>query len=85
MSTPAYCLPLDVDDYLCGEQDSPIRHEYVAGQTFAMAGADEAHNRIAGNLFFHLRAGTRGTPCAVFINDMKVRVRRPATLSITRT
>ena len=74
MSTPAYCLPLDVDDYLRGEQDSPIRHEYVAGQTFAMAGADEAHNRIAGNLFFHLRAGTRGTPCAVFINDMKVRV-----------
>ena len=74
MITPAQCLPLDVDDYLRGEQDSSIRHEYVAGQTFAMAGADEAHNRISLNLAFHLRAGTRGTPCAVFINDMKLRV-----------
>ena len=74
MSTPAQRLPLAVDDYLGGEQDSPIRHEYVAGQTYAMAGAGVAHNRIAGNLFFHLRSATRGTPCAVFISDMKVRV-----------
>ena len=74
MSIPASCLPLDVDEYLRGEQDSPIRHEYVAGHTHAMAGADEAHNRISLNMAFHLRAATRGTPCAVFISDMKVRV-----------
>ena len=74
MSIPATCLPLAVDEYLRGEQDSPIRHEYVAGQTHAMAGADLAHNRISLNLAFHLRAATRGTPCAVFISDMKVRV-----------
>ena len=74
MNLPAQSFTIDVDDYLHGEQESPIRHEYIAGQVYAMAGADEAHNRIAGNLFFHLRAATRGTTCAVFISDMKVRV-----------
>ncbi len=67
-------LPLLPDEYLAGEQDSDIRHEYLAGQVFAMAGAGEKHNRIAGNVFFHLRAAARGKPCGVFISDMKVRV-----------
>lgn len=39
-----------------------------------MAGAEERHNRIAGNLFFHLRAAARGSPCGVYISDMKLRV-----------
>jgi Uma2 family endonuclease len=74
MAQTALSQPIDVDAYLQGELISDIRHEYVAGQVFAMAGAGETHNRIAGNLFFHLRAATRGIPCGVFISDMKVRV-----------
>lgn len=74
MSQTAHVPYIDPDAYLSGEQTSDIRHEYVAGQVFAMAGAGEAHNRIAGNIFFHLRAATRGTPCGVFISDMKARV-----------
>ena len=75
MSQSALSRPVDIDAYLQGELSSDIRHEYVAGQVFAMAGAGEAHNRIAGNLFFHLRSATRGTPCGVFISGMKVRVK----------
>jgi Uma2 family endonuclease len=63
-----------VEDYLEGEQWSDIRHEYVAGEVYAMAGAGERHNRIAGNVFFHLRSATRGTHCGAFMSDMKVRV-----------
>ncbi|TVQ88203.1 MAG: Uma2 family endonuclease [Chromatiaceae bacterium] len=74
MPVPAVDLPISVADYLAGEQHSPIRHEYLAGAVRAMAGADEAHNRISLNLAFHLRAATRGQPCAVFISDMKVRI-----------
>jgi len=74
MSLPAHMSPLSVAEYLQGEQQSEVRHEYVAGQVFAMAGAGETHNRISLNLAFHLRAATRGTPCATFISDMKVRV-----------
>jgi Uma2 family endonuclease len=61
-------------EYLEGEQRSDIRHEYLAGQVFAMAGAGENHNRISLNIAFHLRAATRGKPCGVFISDMKLRV-----------
>jgi Uma2 family endonuclease len=75
MNQPAVNLTISVEDYLDGELHSEIRHEYIAGAVFAMAGAGEAHNRISGNLFFHLRAATRGTPCGVFMSDMKVRVR----------
>ncbi len=74
MNLPAQMPLLSVAEYLDGEQRSDIRHEYVAGQVFAMAGAGEKHNRISLNLAFHLRAATRGTPCGTFISDMKVRV-----------
>ncbi|MFA7240526.1 MAG: Uma2 family endonuclease [Sulfuricellaceae bacterium] len=67
------CL-IPIKEYLEGEQRSEIRHEYLAGQVELIAGAGEKHNRIAGNLFFHLRAAARGKECGVFISDMKVRV-----------
>jgi Uma2 family endonuclease len=65
---------LGFEAYLAGELRSPVRHEYLAGQVYAMAGAGERHNRIALNLAFKLRRTARGGPCGVFIADMKVRV-----------
>ncbi len=61
-------------DYLEGEKYSQIRHEYVAGQVFAMSDTSRAHNRIAGNLFTWLRGKTAGTPCEVYMSDIKVRI-----------
>ena len=62
-------------DYLLGELASEIRHEYVDGEVFAMAGAGEAHNLIAGNIFAKLRGLVRGGPCRIYISDMKLRVK----------
>jgi len=70
----ATVLPVAEADYLSGELASAVRHEYVAGHIYAMAGAGKAHNLIAGNLFSHLRAHLRGKPCRGFIADMKVHV-----------
>lgn len=70
----AYLPSLSADDYLSGELKSDIRHEYIDGEVYAMAGAGEAHNLIAGNVFSRLRGLMRGGPCRVFISDMKVRV-----------
>jgi Uma2 family endonuclease len=65
---------LTADDYLAGELGSGIRHEYVDGEVYAMAGAGEPHNLIAGNVFAKLRNLVRGGPCRVFISDMKLHV-----------
>jgi Uma2 family endonuclease len=65
---------LSPENYLAGEAESQVKHEYVDGQIFAMAGASERHNRIAMNIAFHLRAAARGTPCGVFMSDMKLRI-----------
>jgi Uma2 family endonuclease len=65
---------LTVEEYLSGELHSGVRHEYIGGTAYAMAGASEEHNAIAGNLFAALHAHLRGKPCRVFFVDMKARV-----------
>ncbi|HAN75345.1 MAG TPA: hypothetical protein DCQ51_19970 [Planktothrix sp. UBA8407] len=68
-------LPLlTVEDYLNAEANSQTRHEYVGGYVFAMAGASEEHNIIAGNIYALLRPHLRGSSCRVFVSDMKVKV-----------
>ena len=68
---PNYISP---EDYLAGEELSPIKHEYIDGQVYAMAGASDAHVTITGNLFALLRNHVRGTGCRVYMADMKVQI-----------
>lgn len=67
-------LPVDPDEYLRLEAESPIKHEYVNGEVYAMAGATDAHVTIALNIASMLRSHVRGTGCRVYIADMKLRV-----------
>jgi len=62
------------EEYLEGERYAEVRHEYVDGYVYAMAGASDDHNRIAGNIFAELRERLRGHRCEPFINDMKVKI-----------
>ncbi len=66
--------PLSPDEYLQLEADSPIKHEYLDGEVYSMAGASDSHVTIAGNLFALLRSHVRGSGCRVYIADMKVRI-----------
>lgn len=65
---------LSIEDYLLGEQSSEVRHEYVNGQVFAMAGASLRHNEISLNLAFALRSAAQGKPCRVYVSDVKVHI-----------
>lgn len=64
------------EDYLRLEAQSPVRHEYVGGEMFAMTGGTLRHNAIALNIATALRAHLRDTPCRAFMNDVRVRVAR---------
>ncbi len=68
---------ISVEDYLAGELESPIKHEYIAGVVHAMAGARNAHNIIAGNTYVALHNRLKGRPCRPFNSDTKIRVRLP--------
>lgn len=63
---------LSVEDYLHFEQAGEIRHEYVDGQIYAMAGTTRSHNQICANLVSRLRSAVRGTPCRAYFSDVKV-------------
>jgi Uma2 family endonuclease len=62
------------EEYLAWEAEQDGKHEYVAGEIFAMVGATDRHVTIAGNLFAALREHLRGGPCRVYIADMRLRV-----------
>lgn len=64
-----------VEDYLAGERRSEVRHEYVAGDIYAMAGASRTHNRIGRNLLNTLSRQLLGKGCEPFGTDLKVRIR----------
>src|SRR5438874_9406984 len=68
---------ISVEDYLAGELVSPVKHEYVGGVVYAMAGARNAHNLIATNTVGALYARLRGGPCRPFNSDTKIRIRLP--------
>jgi Uma2 family endonuclease len=76
MMQSAKLVYVSEQEYLEAELKSEVRHEYVAGQVFAMVGASRAHNRISGNIYSRLLAHLRGGPCSVFMADVKVRVPR---------
>jgi Uma2 family endonuclease len=65
---------VSMEEYLEGERLSEVRHEYVAGHIYAMAGASDDHNRIVGNIFSALHQRLRGRRCEPFMADMKLKV-----------
>ena len=75
-AVPRATIWISPEDYLAGELSAEVRHEYVGGRVFAMAGASADHNRIAGNIFRALGNHLEGHPCEAFSNDMKIRTHR---------
>lgn len=66
--------PLSVEEYLEFEESSSVRHEYVGGEIYAMTGGTYRHNAIAVNIVRKLADAADGTPCRVYVSDMKVRI-----------
>ena len=61
-------------DYLAWEAAQPERHEYIDGEVFAMAGAEDRHVTVAMNLAFALRQHLSGSACRTYMSDMRLHV-----------
>ena len=61
-------------EYLDGEFISDIKHEYIDGQVYAMAGAHRHHVLLADNMNSMLWQHLRAKPCQPYSSDMKVKI-----------
>lgn len=62
-------------EYVDLEASSPIKHEFLDGQVWAMAGRSPDHAAVASNVNALLNRQLRGKPCRVFSSDLRVRSR----------
>ncbi len=67
---------LTPEEYLQFEETSPIKHEYIDGQVYSMAGTTDTHNIVAGNIYTIIRNHLRGSNCRVYFPDVKVRLEK---------
>jgi Uma2 family endonuclease len=65
---------MTASEFLAWERQQEVRHEFVDGEVFAMAGASRAHVRTVMNLGALLSRALVGRPCEPFSVDMKVLV-----------
>jgi Uma2 family endonuclease len=61
-------------DYLTLEESSSVRHEFLAGEIYAMAGGTPQHAALAVAISGALLAQTRGGPCRVHSSELRIRV-----------
>ena len=61
-------------EFLAWDATQTIKHEFVQGEVFAMAGGEDRNNSVALNLVVALRQHLRGSPCRVYASDVKLRV-----------
>jgi Uma2 family endonuclease len=65
---------LTPEQYLEIDRKTEFKSEYYQGETFARAGAREAHNLIVWNLAAELHRQLRDRPCRAYLADMRVQV-----------
>lgn len=64
----------DFEEYLRVEEDSGIKHEFLAGRVWAMAGGSPDHAGIAANVIKLLSDQLVNQPCRVFTSDLRIGV-----------
>ena len=63
------------EEYLALEIKADYKSQYVAGEIYAMAGAEPEHIEITDNLTAMFRSRFRGRPCRSYSSELRVRVK----------
>ena len=74
MGNAARTIAFSAADFLMWEEQQTERHIFVRGEVFAMSGGTAEHNEATINAAFLLKQHLKGTPCKVFVTDMRLRV-----------
>ena len=72
MAQAAHQPTFSANDYLAWEPTQLDRHEYLDGEVFAMAGAEDRHVTVAMNIGFAVRQHLSGSPCRTYMSDMRL-------------
>jgi Uma2 family endonuclease len=79
MTAPAHRIRYTYAEYLALEDSSNVKHEFLDGQIYALAGGTPEHAALAASVIGLLFAGLRGGRCRTY--DADLRVRTPTGLS----
>jgi Uma2 family endonuclease len=74
MARPAPTARMTYPEYIAAESVLDIRHEFLGGDVWAMAGGTPEHGALAAAVIRELGAALRGKPCRVYTSDVRVRV-----------
>jgi len=72
MPTTARRMHWTAQEYTAMEAASPIKHEFLDGEVFAMAGAKPDHNQTASAALVALGLLLRGGRCRAFNSDQRI-------------
>lgn len=78
MGVPKLKTKISFQEYLEGEKVSRVKHEFVGGEVYEMAGTSVRHHRICLNLVTKLDAHLIGRDCEVFMSELKLKVKEDA-------
>ena len=65
---------MTAEEYFVWEETQTERHDFYYGEVFAMAGGTLAHNTVCLNAAVMLRSELKGSPCRVFMGDVRVQL-----------
>jgi Uma2 family endonuclease len=74
MTIPARLHRYTFADYLAVEEMSTVKHEFLAGEIYAMAGGSPLHAALSMAIGGRLLDAVRGGSCRVFSSDLRIRV-----------
>ena len=74
MSSLAAHAKFTIREFVLLEDYSNVRHEFLDGQIYAVAGGTPEHGARAANVIGLLIAQLHGRPCRVHTSDVRVRV-----------
>lgn len=74
MGLPQRQVAMNTQEFIEWENGQSDKHEFLAGEVFAMGGARRAHVAVTLNIAAKLKEHLRGGPCRAFMADMKMEV-----------